>query len=1072
MSVTAGILDPTFSGQPAPAYQSADGQLTLTSVYGTAIAPNGDIVIAGTGDAGVDVVRLLPNGAPDTSFGDGGFETFGADVTTMAGVVVAPNGNVLVALNDGAVAEGEIVSFPASGGAATETVQAFDPAATGYASQVNAIALLPNGDVAIVGEGQAVLQGGGGGPREFAVACLVANTLQTDTSFHYTGAQTTYLGLTAVAPALNGGLAVAGSPLAGGAYVALLTASGSVNTSFTPDLSHAGSPLAADVAGVFSVAVTPDGKVDLVSTDPNTNADVTRFTASGALDTTFNSTGYREIDLFYPRSAYVQSDGKLVLGGTDGNHDNVAVIRLDANGSSDATFGPAGTGEVDVGPQYNATYVNTMAVDGDGRIVIAGDNLVDTGSGDVNETGLFRLLPGEYAYPSTAVTIPGTVFAASYDDGGEGVAYHDTDDVNAYASPGREDGVDISSTGTSVGHGIVGYAYPGEYLKYTVTVATAGTYAVSILGGNVFGTGGTYHLEDTNGTHLTGELTAATASLSAYTTFSAGTVTLTAGTHVLKLSFDTGGAHGLVMDLDDLTFAAVAAKGTVTGTVSGGPAGETVFLDANNNGSYDTGEPTTTTNSTGAYTFTSIAPGSYVVRQELATTTAQALPAAGAGVAVTVTAGGTVAGASFTDATLGTKLTGSAIGTAGSFGNGGNTIAKALDGSLTTFFDGPTASGDTVGLDLGKAYDLTGVAFASRPTYASRMDGGTFQASNSATFATGNVTLYTIPATANPTGTALALQAVSGSYRYVRYVAPADGYGDVSEVQFFGTAASTTPTSSKLAGTAIGTAGSYGNSGNTIVKALDGNLTTFFDGPTPSGDTVGLDLGSATTITSLAYASRSGWASRMNGGSFQASNSSTFATGNVTLYTIAANANPSSTALTTQAVSVAGTYRYVRYVAPANSYGDVAEVQFFGYGGAVTPTPTRLTGTTSGTAGSYGNGGNTVAGATDGSLTTFFDGPTASGDVVVIDLGSAKTVSQIAFAPRSGWAGRMVGGVFQASNSSTFASGVVTVYTVGSTPATGALTTVTTGTTTAYRYWRYVAPANSYGDIAEFELFG
>ena len=35
----------------------------------------------------------------------------------------------------------------------------------------------------------------------------------------------------------------------------------------------------------------------------------------------------------------------------------------------------------------------------------------------------------------------------------------------------------------------------------------------------------------------------------------------------------------------------------------------------------------------------------------------------------------------------------------------------------------------------------------------------------------------------------------------------------------------------KLAGAIIGTAGSYGSSGNTITNVFDNNLTTFFDGP-------------------------------------------------------------------------------------------------------------------------------------------------------------------------------------------------------------------------------------------------
>ena len=278
------------------------------------------------------------------------------------------------------------------------------------------------------------------------------------------------------------------------------------------------------------------------------------------------------------------------------------------------------------------------------------------------------------------------------------------------------------------------------------------------------------------------------------------------------------------------------------------------------------------------------------------------------------------------------------------------------------------------------------------------------------------------------------------------------------------TAAVTTP----LAGTVIGTAGSYQNKGNTIAKAFDGNLSTCFDAPTANGNWAGLDLGAARTITAVAYASRSGYGSRMNGGTFQGSTTADFSAGVVTLFTIPANANPGSTTLTRQPVNVAGAFRYVRYLSPAGSYGNVAELAFFGSPAVVH----QLAGATYGTAGSYKNNGNTIAKATDGNLSTYFDAPTASGSAVGIDLGTATVVSQIKFAPRSGYASRMVGGLFQASNDINFTSGVVTVYTVSTSPASGTLTTVATNTAVAYRYWRYVGPANSNGNIAEFQLFG
>ena len=278
-----------------------------------------------------------------------------------------------------------------------------------------------------------------------------------------------------------------------------------------------------------------------------------------------------------------------------------------------------------------------------------------------------------------------------------------------------------------------------------------------------------------------------------------------------------------------------------------------------------------------------------------------------------------------------------------------------------------------------------------------------------------------------------------------------------------------TPTPTRLTGTTGGTAGSYVNAGNTVAKATDGNLSTFFDSAAASGSFVSIDLGSAQTVSQIKYAPRSGYTSRMVGGVFQASNDAAFSTGVTTVATV--TANPASGVLTTVAPNTTAAYRYWRYVGPNNGYCNVAEFQLFGTGTA-TPTSTRLTGTAFGTAGSYLSDGNTFANAFDGNLNTFFDGPSANGNVVGLDLGSAKTVTQLAFAPRAGYASRMVGGTFQASNSADFGTGTVTVFSVSTTPPAGVLTTVTLNLTSTYRYWRYVSPAGSEGNIAEFQLFG
>jgi hypothetical protein len=205
----------------------------------------------------------------------------------------------------------------------------------------------------------------------------------------------------------------------------------------------------------------------------------------------------------------------------------------------------------------------------------------------------------------------------------------------------------------------------------------------------------------------------------------------------------------------------------------------------------------------------------------------------------------------------------------------------------------------------------------------------------------------------------------------------------------------------------------------------------------------------------------------MVGGIFQGSNSATFTTSVVNLYTIT-TAPPVGT-LTTVSLSNTTAYRYVRYIGPANSYCNIAEAQFFG---TAPTTPTKLTGTPIGTPGSYRNHGTTIADAFDNNFTTFFDGPDATGDWVGLDLGSAQVVTQVDFAPRAGFEYRMQGGEIQASNSANFSTGVVTLYTITAAPVAGGFTTESLNNTTAYRYYRYLGPANSYCDIAELEFDG
>ena len=131
-----------------------------------------------------------------------------------------------------------------------------------------------------------------------------------------------------------------------------------------------------------------------------------------------------------------------------------------------------------------------------------------------------------------------------------------------------------------------------------------------------------------------------------------------------------------------------------------------------------------------------------------------------------------------------------------------------------------------------------------------------------------------------------------------------------------------------LAGTAFGTSPAYQNGTSTFDKVYDGSIATYFDYSQAGGGYAGLDLGTTKVITGVRYYPRSGNGSRMSGGKFQGSNTANFSTGVVDLYTIT---DSPSDAWYEIAVSNLTSFRYVRYLSPANGYCNVAEVEFCGY---------------------------------------------------------------------------------------------------------------------------------------------
>lgn len=164
-----------------------------------------------------------------------------------------------------------------------------------------------------------------------------------------------------------------------------------------------------------------------------------------------------------------------------------------------------------------------------------------------------------YPYGGSATPIPGTVEAEDYDVGGEGVTYHDTDAANRGGSY-RNDGVDISTA--NEGKYTIGWMDKGEWLEYTVDIASAGEYTLQTRVAAP-GAGGTFHLE-LDGVDITGtQKVPATGGWNNYSSVTTS-VTLPKGTHILRFVSDNVGVNWYWGNLNSFIFTKLNDAPTVS----------------------------------------------------------------------------------------------------------------------------------------------------------------------------------------------------------------------------------------------------------------------------------------------------------------------------------------------------------------------------------------------------------------------------------------------------------------------------------------------------------------------------
>ncbi|CAM3392769.1 T9SS type A sorting domain-containing protein [Flavobacterium longum] len=381
----AGELDPGFGVGGFVITQDLQGGTNI------AIMPDDRIVMVG-GYSQFNIIRLMPDGTPDTTFGVAGISSvdFGLQNDYPYDVAVQPDGKIVVigvidgpsSTNDQAVgatrlnADGTLdTTFNGNGQLVFDFADAIN--------HPNAVALQDDGKILIAG-----YTGASSAANDFAIVRLNPDG-SFDTTFDTDGkARINVQGddrARAMAIAPDGKIIVGGMSYpvgvnnCGFAAIRLLT-DGSLDNTFSTD-GRALAKIGSGNDSVFDLAVQPDGKVILVADSSLGSQDigVVRFDAAGNLDTTFSGDG--KFSTFYGptnstdyiNAVTLQPDGKILVAGSyfTTPERNLGLIRLTANGELDTTFSDDGKANYVV-PGDNGVSVYDMDLQSTGQILVSG----------------------------------------------------------------------------------------------------------------------------------------------------------------------------------------------------------------------------------------------------------------------------------------------------------------------------------------------------------------------------------------------------------------------------------------------------------------------------------------------------------------------------------------------------------------------------------------------------------------------------------------------------------------------------------------------------------------------------
>ncbi len=373
--------------------------------YGNAVAiqSDGKVVIAGSSNGDILVIRYNANGSLDTTFDGDGMVTkdISSGDDSANAIAIQSDGKILVA---GSAYHGSnqhlvIVRYNTNGSLDTSfaTAGIYDYSLTGD-NQLNGILLQTDGKIVV----------GGTVGGKFFLARL-ASTGSLDSSFGTSGVVNAALGsstaddLKAFALQSDGKFVAVGSTTVSSQFdsaIVRYTSAGALDTSFDTDgIVTVDASGASEEDAIVSVALNsdntrilvggykkPSDKDAILLLYDSSGSAVSGFGTSGKV--TFGTSGTSNDDQVY--AVKFTSDGYILAAGqvynsTDTSSDSF-VRKYDTSGSLVTSFGTSGITITNVDSKDN--YSIGMALQSDGKIVLAG--IVGTGSNN-NDVVTIRL---------------------------------------------------------------------------------------------------------------------------------------------------------------------------------------------------------------------------------------------------------------------------------------------------------------------------------------------------------------------------------------------------------------------------------------------------------------------------------------------------------------------------------------------------------------------------------------------------------------------------------------------------------------------------------------------------------